>query len=71
MEFEEEVEKRSKDDELIEAYDKEWAIKELALREGKEIGIEQLNNLHQRIKEGMTIEEISNLINISIEKLKK
>lgn len=71
MEFEEEVKRRSKDDELIEAYDKEWAIKELALREGKEIGIEQLNNLNQKIKEGMTIEEISNLINISIEKLKK
>ena len=79
MEFEEEVKKRSKDDELIEAYDKEWAIKELALREGKEIGIEQgkeigieqLNNLNQKIKEGMTIEEISNLINISIDKLKK
>ena len=79
MEFEEEVEKRSKDDELIEAYDKEWAIKELALREGKEIGIEQgkeigieqLNYLNQKIKEGMTIEEISNLINISINELKK
>ena len=79
MEFEEKVKKRSKDDELIEAYDKEWAIKELALREGKEIGIEQgkeigieqLNNLNQKIKEGMTIEEISNLINISIDKLKK
>ncbi len=32
-EFDKEVEKRSKDDELIEAYDKEWAIKELSFRE--------------------------------------
>ena len=43
-EYVEESLKVSQDDDLLEAYDKEWAIKDQSFRDGREEGIEQTKN---------------------------
>ena len=80
-ELEEEVVKRSRDSELLEAYDKEWAIKDQAMRDGYDSGLEK--GLEQGLEQGkseiiikllnsgMTIEEISNITEIPIEEITK
>ena len=48
--FEKLIEEKSLDDDLYEAYDKEWALKDQALRDGMEKGIEQ--GIVQGIEQG-------------------
>lgn len=58
-------------DDLRESYDKEWALKDQARRDGIDEGIEQgkCEIITKLLKGGMTIEEISTITEIPIEEI--
>ena len=73
----------SRDDELLESYDKEWALKDQGIREGEEIGFEkgraegraegradEKNSIAKKLKEkGYDVSEIASITGLSIEKI--
>lgn len=79
-EYVEEAIEVSDDDNLLEAYDKEWGMKEygkeLGIEEGREIGIEEgkkaakLEIAKALLNSNMSIEEVSKYTKIPIEELK-
>ena len=70
-EYIEEAVEVSKDDELLEAYDKEWAMEDLGRQLGREEGKEEgiLSVARSLIESGMDIEEIVKHTNLSTEKI--
>ena len=58
-------------DDLRESYDKEWALKDQAKREGVIQGIEQGKSeiINKLLTSGMTVEEISKITDIPIEEI--
>ena len=65
----------SRDNELLESYDKEWALKDQGIREGEEIGFEkgradEKNNIAKKLKEkGVDIEIISESTGLTKEEI--
>ena len=80
-EFEEVIKDKSLDDDLYEAYDKEWALREQAERdgysegfengkcEGLEQGIAKTVELYKMLSKNMSVEEISNILDIPQDKI--
>ena len=60
-------------DDLRESYDKEWALKDEAKREGVIQGIEQGKSeiIKKLLTSGMTVEEISKITDIPVEEIQQ
>ena len=67
--FEKIIEEKSLDDDLYEAYDKEWALKDQALKEGIEQGIEQEKKeiVLNMLNNGISSKYISEITGISLD----
>ena len=74
-EFEEVIKDKSLDDDLYEAYDKEWALREQSERDGYDAGIEQgiakTVEIYKMLSKNMSVEEISNVLDIPQDKIMK
>ena len=72
-EFEEVIKDKSLDDDLYEAYDKEWALREQSERDGYDAGIEQgiakTVEIYKMLSKNMSVEEISNILDIPQDKI--
>ena len=64
-EYIEDADNASRDEELLQSYDKEWALKDQGIREGYDAGVKEIARI--MLSKGYKLEEIKEITGLSIE----